>query len=43
MGRNVKNIGFTKASIFLLAPIKMPVKIPSEEETRKPIVTKTML
>ena len=43
IGRNVKKIGFTNASIFLFAPIKIPSNIPKDDETRKPEVTKTTL
>jgi hypothetical protein len=43
IGLKVKKIGFTKASIFLLAPIKMPRRIPKEEETKNPVVTNIML
>jgi hypothetical protein len=43
MGLKVKNIGLTNASIFLLAPIKIPSKMPRDEETKNPDVTKTML
>jgi hypothetical protein len=43
IGLKVKNIGLTNASIFLLAPIRMPSKIPKEEETKNPAVTRMML
>jgi hypothetical protein len=43
IGLKVKKIGFTKASTFLLAPIKIPNRIPKEEDTRNPVVTKSML
>jgi hypothetical protein len=43
MGLKVKKIGLIKASIFLLAPIKIPNKIPKEEDTRNPAVTRSIL
>jgi hypothetical protein len=43
MGLKVRKIGLTKASIFLFAPIKIPSKIPKEEETKNPEVTNTRL
>jgi hypothetical protein len=43
IGRRVKKIGFTKASILLLAPIKIPSKIPRNEETKNPVVTNITL
>ena len=42
-GRKVKKIGLTKASIRLFAPINIPNKMPSDDETRKPKVTKSTL
>jgi hypothetical protein len=43
IGLKVKKMGFTKASIFLLAPIKIPNKMPRDEETKNPVVTNIML
>ena len=43
IGRKVKKIGFTIASIFRLAPIKIPNKTPAADDTRNALVTKPML
>jgi hypothetical protein len=43
IGLSVKKMGLTNASIFLLAPIKIPSKIPSEDDTKNPELTKMTL
>lgn len=43
IGRKVKKIGFTIASILRLAPIKIPNKTPAAADTRNAVVTKPTL